>query len=61
VISVFGSVGALGEQAGAPIELVVPWPTVAGVVLLCLVLGVAASVVPARRVVGGALHRAALG
>ncbi|MEV4545110.1 FtsX-like permease family protein [Micromonospora echinaurantiaca] len=39
----------LAEQAGAPVDLVVPWPVVGGVVGLCLLLALAASVVPAWR------------
>ncbi|MFI7487957.1 FtsX-like permease family protein [Micromonospora echinaurantiaca] len=39
----------LAEQAGAPVDLVVPWPVVGGVVGLCLLLALAASVVSAWR------------
>ncbi|MEU1585529.1 FtsX-like permease family protein [Micromonospora sp. NPDC005710] len=40
----------LAEQVGAPVDLVVPWPVVAGVVGLCLLLAVLSSVVPTWRV-----------
>ncbi|MDO3700924.1 ABC transporter permease [Micromonospora sp. C28SCA-DRY-2] len=39
----------LAEQVGAPVDLVVPWSVVGGVVGLCLLLALAASVVPAWR------------
>ncbi|MEV4141115.1 FtsX-like permease family protein [Dactylosporangium sp. NPDC049742] len=39
----------LAEQVGAPVELVVPWTVVGGVVGLCLLLAVAASAVPTLR------------
>ncbi|UWZ59872.1 FtsX-like permease family protein [Dactylosporangium aurantiacum] len=39
----------LSEQVGAPVDLVVPWSVVAGVVGLCLLLAVAASAVPTAR------------
>ncbi|HYN93361.1 MAG TPA: FtsX-like permease family protein, partial [Pilimelia sp.] len=38
----------LSEQVGAPVDLVIPWPTIGGVVAACLVLAVAASVLPTR-------------
>ncbi|MBY8871763.1 ABC transporter permease [Micromonospora sp. PLK6-60] len=43
-----GSMGALREQAGAPVALVVPWPVVSAVVAACLLLALAATVLPAR-------------
>ncbi|SCE77930.1 putative ABC transport system permease protein [Micromonospora coriariae] len=39
----------LAEQVGAPVDLVVPWPVVGGVVGLCLLLAVVASALPAWR------------
>ncbi|MBQ1039825.1 ABC transporter permease [Micromonospora sp. C81] len=39
----------LAEQVGAPVDLVVPWSVVAGVVGLCLLLAVLASVLPTWR------------
>ncbi|MFI6262231.1 FtsX-like permease family protein [Micromonospora sp. NPDC051006] len=39
----------LAEQVGAPVDLVVPWPVVGGVVGLCLLLALAASVAPTWR------------
>ncbi|MEV0562495.1 FtsX-like permease family protein [Dactylosporangium sp. NPDC050588] len=39
----------LAEQVGAPVELVVPWTVVGGVVGLCLLLAVTASAVPTLR------------
>ncbi|GAA4603670.1 putative ABC transport system permease protein [Actinoplanes octamycinicus] len=38
----------LSEQTGAPVPLVLSWPVIAGVVGLCLLLGLLASVLPAR-------------
>lgn len=39
----------LAEQVGAPVDLVVPWSVVGGVVGLCLLLAVVASVLPTWR------------
>ncbi|MEU1679004.1 ABC transporter permease [Micromonospora zamorensis] len=39
----------LAEQVGAPVDLVVPWSVVAGVVGLCLLLAALASVLPTWR------------
>ncbi|WP_406079146.1 FtsX-like permease family protein [Micromonospora sp. NBC_00858] len=39
----------LAEQIGTPIDLVVPWPVIGGVVGLCLLLALAASVAPTWR------------
>jgi putative ABC transport system permease protein len=39
----------LSEQVGAPVDLIVPWSVVAGVVGLCLSLALLASVLPTRR------------
>ncbi|MBQ1030070.1 ABC transporter permease [Micromonospora sp. C97] len=39
----------LAEQVGAPVDLMVPWPVVAGVVGLCLLLAVLSSVLPTWR------------
>ncbi|MEV4516309.1 FtsX-like permease family protein [Dactylosporangium sp. NPDC049525] len=39
----------LSEQVGAPVALVVPWQVVSGVVGLCLLLAIVASVVPTVR------------
>ncbi|MGW3604329.1 ABC transporter permease [Micromonospora sp. NPDC005161] len=39
----------LAEQVGAPVDLVVPWSVVGGVVGLCLLLAVMASVLPTWR------------
>ncbi|MEU8018302.1 ABC transporter permease [Micromonospora parva] len=39
----------LAEQVGAPVDLVVPWSVVAGVVGLCLLLAVLSSVLPTWR------------
>jgi putative ABC transport system permease protein len=38
----------LRAQAGAPVDLVVPWPVVGGVTGLCLLLAVLAAAIPAR-------------
>ncbi|MBB5867150.1 putative ABC transport system permease protein [Allocatelliglobosispora scoriae] len=38
----------LSDQVGTPVGLVIPWPVVGGVVGLCLLLAVGASVLPAR-------------
>jgi putative ABC transport system permease protein len=38
----------LSEQMGTPVDLVVSWPVIGGVVALCLTLAVTASVLPAR-------------
>ncbi|GLI02418.1 ABC transporter permease [Phytohabitans aurantiacus] len=43
----------LSEQVRAPVDLVVPWPVVGGVVGLCLLLAVLAAAVPARGISGG--------
>ncbi|GAB3852277.1 FtsX-like permease family protein [Micromonospora andamanensis] len=47
LLALLGSVGALAEQAGADVDLVVPWPAVAAVVALCLTLALLASIIPA--------------
>jgi putative ABC transport system permease protein len=39
----------LSDQMGAPVDLVVPWPVVGGVIGLCLLLAVLASTLPALR------------
>ncbi|MEU8071620.1 FtsX-like permease family protein [Micromonospora sp. NPDC049151] len=39
----------LAEQVGVPVDLVVPWPVVSGVVGLCLLLAVLASALPTWR------------
>ncbi|MEU4676230.1 ABC transporter permease [Micromonospora sp. NPDC023737] len=39
----------LAEQVGAPVDLVVPWSVVGGVVGLCLLLALASSAIPAWR------------
>ncbi|RZT82871.1 putative ABC transport system permease protein [Micromonospora violae] len=39
----------LAEQVGAPVDLVMPWPVVAGVVGLCLLFAVLSSVLPTWR------------
>jgi putative ABC transport system permease protein len=39
----------LSEEVGAPVDLVVPWSVVGGVVGLCLVLALLATVLPTRR------------
>ncbi|MFC4042566.1 ABC transporter permease [Dactylosporangium siamense] len=39
----------LSEQVGAPVDLVVPWEVVSGVVTLCLLLAIVASAVPTMR------------
>ncbi|MFD6683211.1 ABC transporter permease [Micromonospora parva] len=51
----------LAEQVGAPIDLVVPWPVVAGVVGLCLLLAVLSSVLPTWRLLRHRPARAAVG
>ncbi len=48
LLALLGSVGALAEQAGAPVDLVVPWPAAAAVVTLCLALAILASTLPAQ-------------
>jgi putative ABC transport system permease protein len=48
-IALLGGVAALRQQVGAPVDVVVPWDTVAAVVFTCLTLAVIASVVPTRR------------
>ncbi|MGK5738598.1 FtsX-like permease family protein [Micromonospora sp. URMC 103] len=44
----------LSQQVGAPVDLVVPWSVVAGVVGLCLLLALAGSMVPTLRSLRGA-------
>jgi putative ABC transport system permease protein len=39
----------LSEQIGTPVDLVVPWPVIGGVVGLCLLLALIATVVPTTR------------
>jgi putative ABC transport system permease protein len=39
----------LSEEVGAPVDLVVPWAVVGGVIGLCLVLALLATVLPTRR------------
>jgi putative ABC transport system permease protein len=39
----------LSEQVGAPVDLVVPWSVVGGVLGLCLLLALLAAVLPTRR------------
>lgn len=46
--TLFSIRAGLSEQVGAPVALVVPWSVVGGSLGLCLVLAVAASVLPAR-------------
>jgi putative ABC transport system permease protein len=48
LLALLGSARSLGGQIGADIGIVVPWPAVAAVVTVCLVLAVAASALPAR-------------
>ncbi len=55
LLALLGSVGALAEQAGADVDLVVPWPAGAAVVALCLGLAVVASLLPAGRSYGPAV------
>jgi putative ABC transport system permease protein len=43
----------LSQQVRAPVNLSVPWPTIGGVVAVCLLLAVVASVVPARLALRG--------
>ena len=42
----------LAEQTGVPVDLVVPWSVVGGVVGLCLLLAVLASALPTWRSLG---------
>jgi putative ABC transport system permease protein len=44
--ALLGVRAGLSEWVGAPVALVVPWPVVGGVIGLCLVLAVGASVLP---------------
>ncbi|WP_436535147.1 FtsX-like permease family protein [Actinoplanes sp. HUAS TT8] len=46
------------EQTGAAVPLVVPWPVVAGVIGLCLLLALAAGVLPTRRMLAAPALRA---
>ncbi|GAA5055529.1 ABC transporter permease [Thermocatellispora tengchongensis] len=46
--ALLGLRAGLAELAGAPVELVLPWPLLAGIVAACLLLALAASVLPAR-------------
>ncbi|WP_433316329.1 ABC transporter permease [Micromonospora sp. CA-269861] len=56
------SIGAgLAEQVGAPVDLVVPWPVVAGVVGLCLLLAVLSSVLPTWRLLRHRPARSSVG
>ncbi|MEU9832751.1 ABC transporter permease [Streptosporangium sp. NPDC048047] len=52
--ALLGIRSGLSGQVGAPVPLIVPWPAVLGVVGACLVLAVAAGVLPAL----GAVRRA---
>jgi putative ABC transport system permease protein len=45
-LGLWGADAGLSEQAGAPVELVVPWPAIGIVVCVCLVVAVAASLAP---------------
>nr|WP_296067821.1 ABC transporter permease [uncultured Actinoplanes sp.] len=45
-IGLSGIRAGLSEQAGAPVPLVLPWPVIGGVVALCLVMAVAAAILP---------------
>jgi putative ABC transport system permease protein len=51
VIALLSIRAGLSEQVGAPVDLVVPWPTIGAVIALCLVLALVASAVPARLLV----------
>ena len=51
VVSVIGLLGlraGLRGQIGAPVDLVLPWSTIGGVIAACLGLGLLASVLPVR-------------
>jgi putative ABC transport system permease protein len=47
--ALLGIRSGLSEQAGAPVDLVVPWPVIGSVVALCLVLAVACGAMPTVR------------
>ncbi|RLP95020.1 ABC transporter permease [Micromonospora sp. CV4] len=51
----------LAEQVGAPVDLAVPWSVVGGVVGLCLLLAVVASVLPTWRLLRHRPARSAIG
>ncbi|MGW5557288.1 FtsX-like permease family protein [Micromonospora sp. NPDC003944] len=51
----------LAEQVGAPVDLVVPWSVVGGVVGLCLLLAVLSSVLPTWRLLRHRPARSAVG
>ncbi|GIM94118.1 FtsX-like permease family protein [Paractinoplanes toevensis] len=48
IVAVWGATAGLRSQTGATLPLTVPWPTAAVAVAVCLVLALAASVLPAR-------------
>jgi putative ABC transport system permease protein len=47
-IALSGGMAALRQRAGAPVDLVLPWPAIGGVIGTCVALAVLASVVPTR-------------
>ncbi|MEV6801381.1 FtsX-like permease family protein [Micromonospora rifamycinica] len=51
----------LTEQTGVPVDLVVPWSVVGGVVALCLLLAVLASALPTLRSLRQASARSSVG
>lgn len=48
VLALWGGTAGLRAQTGSPVPLTVPWPTAAEAVTSCLLLALAASVLPAR-------------
>jgi putative ABC transport system permease protein len=48
LLALWGTTRGLAAQTGMPVALAVPWPTVGAAVTVCLVLALAASVLPAR-------------
>ena len=49
VLALLGTTAGLRQQTGTSVAVSMPWPTAAIAVLVCLVLAVAGSVLPARR------------
>jgi putative ABC transport system permease protein len=48
LLALWGTTRGLAAQTGIPVALAVPWPTVGAAMTVCLVLALAASVLPAR-------------
>jgi putative ABC transport system permease protein len=48
LLALWGSTAGLGGQTGRSVTLVLPWPTAAATVAICLTLALLASIFPAR-------------